>query len=150
MFFTTYHSLTLIIFVVALVVAGTKLSKIRTTSATYSANLFSFACLSLSSWILWSVQYVLLVAAHFFSWSSDFFLMTGLLLGVMQNVLWATALLSLHSRQDSRISLILPLLVLLSVAIGIATYQTPVLSSEAFTMIDAVAGGVIFGIFAYW
>src|SRR5689334_16094049 len=102
--FFVYHSLGLIVFVIVFSVAVLRVSKLRTASATHNTNLLPFACLSLSSWVLWALQYVILLATPFLSRPSDFFLNTGLFLGLTQNVLWATALVFLYSQQYSRIS----------------------------------------------
>jgi len=150
MFFIAYHGVSLIIFAVAVVVAGRKVSKLRSTSAPSNSWLLPFAYFSLSSWIVWALQYVILLTGSFISFPSGYLQDTGLWLGVIQNALWASAVFSLHSKQFLRMSLTVPLLMMFSIVIGLVTYLTPILSSEPFREIDAVSGAAIFTIFAYW
>lgn len=145
MLFITYHLVNLGIFVIAVIYAWVTVSKLRNTSATYNGRLLPFAYFSLSSWILWGFQYLILAGPF-----TDFFLDTGLWLGVMQNALWASAVLSLHSKQFSRMTT-LPVWIVFPIVIALAllTYRTEVLTSEIFVYIDFVFGFVIFTGFAY-
>jgi hypothetical protein len=144
MLFMTYHIVNLIIFTIAVIYAWITVSKLRNTSATYNARLLPFAYFSLSSWILWGFQYAILISVP-----TGFFLDTGLWLGVMQNALWTSAVLSLHLKQFSRMTT-LPLWIAFPIVIAFAllTYRTAVLTSEVFTYIDVVFGYAIFTAFA--
>ena len=147
MFFIAFHSVNLLIFAVAVLFAARTISKLRNTSATYNARLLRFAYFSLSAWIIWAFQYLTLLAGPSTSLPSSFFLNTGLALGVMHNVVWATAVLSLFSERFSRNELTLALLIMFSIAIALLA-QTTVLSSAPFTQIDAVSAATIFTAFA--
>jgi len=142
----TFHSVNLVIFVVAVVVSGITVSKLRTASDTYNARLLAFGYFSLSSWILWAVQYAI-IAAPFLSFPTGSSLDAVLSLTLVQNALWATAVLSLHFRQFLRKSLTLPLLVIFTVA-AVITYKTSILSSPRYsdyvTVPDAVSALTIF------
>ena len=129
MFFTTYHSVNLVIFVVAVVASSITVSKLRNPSDTYNARLFTFGYFSLSSWILWVFQYAI-IAAPFISFPNGFSLDVVLYLAVIQNALWASAVLSLHFKQFSRKSLTLPFLVIFSVVTALVAYKTRMLTSE--------------------
>src|SRR5687767_442158 len=122
MFWIAFHIVNLLIFTVGIVFAWMTLSKLRNTSATYNARLLPFAYYSLSSCILYVLQYLILVASPFISLPSDFFLHAGLWLGVVQNALWASAVLSLYPKQFSRFSLTLPSLIAFSIVIASVTY----------------------------
>ncbi len=149
MFFITYYVVTLVVFLVGLAFAWTTLSKLRNTSATYNARLLPFAYYSLSSWILWVLQYLLLIASPFISFPDGFFLNTGLWLGLVQDALWASAVLSLYSKQFSRLSLTLPSLIAFTIVVYSITYGTTVLASFPFALIDGLSGAIFFGVFAY-
>lgn len=152
MFFKIYYVLTLMPLVGAIVRAGIIVSRLQNTPATRDVRLLSFAYFSLSALILGTLQHVILLASLFSSSPSVFFLNTGLWLGVTQNALWITAILSLQSKQFLRISDTLTFIkiFLIVIAFALLTYPTVALTSEMFTYIDAVSTAVIFMIFAYW
>src|SRR6185503_21302584 len=111
MFLIAVYILSLIVFAVAIVFAWMTVSRLRNTSATYNARLLPFAYFSLTSWILAVLQCTLLVTSSLISFPGEFRLATGLWLALMQNVLWAAAVLSLYSKQFSGISQRLPIFV---------------------------------------
>jgi len=147
MFFIAYHSVNLLIFAVAVFFAARTISKLRNTSATYNGRLLRFAYFSLGAWIIWALQYLTLLAGPSNFPPSDFFLNTGLALGVMHNVVWATAVLSLFLERFSRNKLTLALLILFSIVIALLS-QTTIFSSALFTQLDAVSAAAIFTAFA--
>lgn len=150
MFSIAYHIVTLLISAVGIVFAWMTVSKLRKTSATYNARLLPFAYYSLCSWVLWVLQYLILVANQAFSFPSSFSQSTGLWLGIVQNALWACAVLSLSSKQQfSRISLTLPSLIAFSIVIAPVGYRTVILASQPIAQIDAVSAAIIFAAFAY-
>jgi len=146
-FFIAYHCVNLLIFAVAVLFAARTIAKLRNTSATYNARLLRFAYFSLSAWIIWALQYLTLLAGPSTSPPSSFFLNTGLALGVMHNVVWATAVLSLSVERFSRTTLTVALLITSSIGFAFLA-QTTVLSSVLFTQIDAVSAATIFTAFA--
>ena len=150
MFFIAAYSLSLIVFTVMIVFAGMTVVRLRHTSATYNARLLPFAYYSLSSWILGAFQCVILISSSFSSLPGEFRLATGLWLALMQNVLWAAAVLSLHSKQFSRISQTLSIFIVFPTVVVLAfpTYRIAVLTSETFTYVDAILAATIFIIFA--
>jgi hypothetical protein len=152
MFLKAYYFLSLIPFALAIVFAGITVSKLRNTLGTYEVRLLSFAYFSLSAWILGALQFLILLASLFSPFPNVFLLDTGLWLSITQNALWASAVLSLHSKQFPRISDTLPLYKIFPIVIAFAllTYRTTFLTSEVFTYIDAVSTTVIFMIFACW
>lgn len=148
MFFTAYYILNLVILAVALGYAGITVSKLRKTSATYRARLLPFACFSLISWMVWALQYVILVASRFTSFRSGFSQDTGLWLGVMQTALWVSAVLSLHSKQFPRLALPMSVLIMFPVVVASVT-SCAALTSPIFIYIDALSAAAIFTTFAY-
>jgi hypothetical protein len=150
MFFKAYYVLTLIPLVGVIVRAGIIVSKLQNTLATRNVRLLFFAYFSLSALLLGALQQVFLLASLFRSSWSGFFLDTGLWLGVTQNALWITAVLSLQSKQFLRISdtLTFDKTLLIVIAFAMLTYPKAALTSEMFTYIDAVSTSVIFMIFA--
>lgn len=129
--------------------AGTirdRISKLQNTSPTYTARLFPFAYFSLSAWILGLLQYAIFLANPFIY--SDFFLEATLWLGLMENALWASAILSLHLKQFRK-SLALTLLIMLSVIIALVAYQTTILTSLPFAAIEGVSAAAIFMALAF-
>ena len=141
MFFIA-HIVILILFAIAFVHAWRTLSKRRNTPA--NAWLLPFAYLSLSSWILWGLQYIILIARPFSSYLSDISLNTGLWLGVMQNVVWIIATSSLYSKLFSRVSLTLLLLAMISIVIALVAYKTTVLTLDPFNQFEAASTATIF------
>jgi len=150
MFLIAVYILSLIVFAVAIVFAWMTVSRLRNTSATYNARLLPFAYFSLTSWILAVLQCTLLVTSSLISFPGEFRLATGLWLALMQNVLWAAAVLSLYSKQFSGISQRLPIFVVFPTVVAFAfpTYRIGVLTSETFIYIDAVLASTIFVVFA--
>lgn len=141
MLFTVCHSLTLLSVAVALVFAGVKVSKLRHPTAAYNARLFTFGCFSLSAWILWVFQYAFTIVAPLIPLPNGFLLITDLGLGIMQNALWTSAVLSLYFKLTRKL-LSLSLLGVFAVVFAIVTYQTT--TSEQFTQIGAVSAQKIF------
>ena len=146
MFFTAYHSVNLLIFAVVVVIAAIRVFKLRNTPATYNGKLFTFAYFSFGAWILWVLEYVILVAAPFISLPRGFFLNTDLGLGVIQSALWATAVLSLHFKLFSRTWLTLPLLGMFSAVVAVVTYRLEILTSEKLTQIEAVSAAIFYSL----
>jgi hypothetical protein len=130
------HGGLILSFAVAVVFAGITVFKLRSPPDTYNARLFTFGYFSLSAWILWVIQYGVL-AFPFHSVPSSLALTTALWLGVVQNALWACALLALHFKLFSRKLLTLPLLGVFSAVIGLLAYKTSILSSPQLN--DSVA-----------
>jgi len=146
-FFLACHAVILVFLAIAVISATRTVSRLRNASATFNVSLLSFAYFSLSSWLFWALQYAILLAAPFISLPSKLFQGIGLWLGVVQNALWITAILSLYSKQFSRVSV--PLFVMFSLLIALLTYQTTVLTSQAFGYLEAVSATIIFVSFAY-
>lgn len=144
-FFTGFYIPALNIFTGLLLVAAMKVFKLR------EARQLAFGYFSLSSWVLVALQCALLIANQFFSFPNGFFRDTGLWLALMQNALWIGAILSLYSKEFSRISKTFPLLITvpIMVAWAILTYRMAVVDSEAFVMSVTVSGAVAFAVFAY-
>jgi hypothetical protein len=157
MLFTASHSvllgILLIGFAVALVFAGIIVFELRKTSDPYNARLFTFGYLSLAAWILWELQYAILVVPILFH-SRDFSRDNVLWLGAIQNVLWACAVLSLHFARFSRKSLRLPDIAILAIIVGVVTYKARILTSDQFTQfitpIDGVLTAVFFLVVGIW
>lgn len=143
MFFIAY-SVLLIPFGIVLVIGGRKILKRRKTPA--NAWRLPFAYLSLTAWSLWVFQYIILVAGPFSSVSNDLYRTTGLSLGVMQNIVWIIAVLSLHTRLFSKASLALALLGMIAVVVALITFQTTILTHHASKQIDALAAATIFAV----
>jgi hypothetical protein len=127
--------------------AGQTIVKRRNTAA--NAWRLPFAYLSLSAWGLWVFQYVILVAGPFGLVSSDLTRTTGLCLGVMQNVAWIFAVLSLHTKLFSKASLTLALLLMIAVVVALITFQTTILTLDAIKPIDALLVATIFGVLGF-
>lgn len=142
------HGVSLVTFVVVAVFAGRTVCKLRHTSAPSNQWLLPFAYFSLSSWIFWVLQYITFLAGPFISFPSGHLQKTVLWLGIMQNALWASALLSLHSKRFPRMSLTVPLLILVSIVIALVTYLPPISIFEPLTQIDTVSAVAIFTVFA--
>ena len=142
MLFIVCHSISFVIFAVTVFGAARKVFRRRKTAA--NAWLLTFAYLSLSAFVLWAIQYVILLIGSVSSVQRNVLLSTGLWLGVMQNVVWIVAIFSLHSKHFSRVSLAVPLLVMISIVLALIAYQTTVLASGPFNQIDALAAATIF------
>lgn len=153
MLFKASHCIILLFFLVAIVFAGITVSKLRNASASSNASLFTFGYFSLAAWILWIVQYGVR-SAPFLSFESRFSLATVLWLGVVQNALWACAVLSRRWRRLSQKSLTVPLLIIVSVAIAALAYQTDILTSASLNawvaLSDATFSTVFSIVLAIW
>ena len=108
-----------------------------------------FAQFSLSAWVLWVLQYAILVVGPFGFLPSDLYRTAFLSLTAMQNALWITAILSLYLRHFSRVSLILSFLGMLSILVAVVVYLTPILTlGPAVQILDAVTTVSIFLVLA--
>jgi hypothetical protein len=121
-----------------------RVTKLWNTSTTYNATLFTFAYFSLGAWILWALHYTIFLLEPVTPFASDLLRKTGLWLGLMENILWASAVLSLHSKKFSRKSLTAPLLAMFAIVMAVVAYQTTILTSKPFTYIEAVSTATIF------
>ena len=150
-FIKILHGVLIPSFGVAVVVSGTKVSKLWGPSDPHNAKLFTFGYFSLSAWVLWVIQYAILVFP-FRSFPRDFSLTTVLWLGVVQNALWACALGALHFELFSRKSLTLPFLGVFAFVIGLLAYKTSILSSpqlnDSVGLFDAFLNCVSFVLLA--
>jgi len=154
MLFTVCHSVILVAFAVTVVFTGIIVFKLRNTSATYNARLFTFGYFSLGAWIFWILQYALL-AAPFLSFPTGLPLKFVLSLSVIQNALWTSAVLSLRFERFSRKSLTLPVLGIVSLVVGLVAYQaTILLTAEQLTqfigLFDGIWTGAIFIVLGIW
>lgn len=140
MLFTASHSVILLIFAVTTVFAGITVFELRNTSTNYNARLFTFGYFSLGAWVLWILQYAIL-AAPFLSFPAVL-PVDVISLALIQNVFWASAVLSLHLKQFSRKSLTLPFLAICSVATILVAYQTRLLTSPESTQFIAPFEGI--------
>ena len=147
MFFIAYHSVNLLIVAVAVWFAARTIFKLRNTSATYNTRLLRFAYFSSTAWIIWALQHLTLLASPPTFPPSNFLLNTGLALGVVHNVAWEIAILSLFLERFSRNHLTIALFVTFSIVIAVLA-QTTVLTSVPFVQIDAVSAATVFTAFA--
>jgi hypothetical protein len=138
----------LVLFLAVSAVSWRKVYKLRNNSPAYNAWLLPFAFFSLSSWILWASQYVMLLVNSFNHSQSDLFQNTGLCLGVMQNALWASSLWSLQSKQVPKVSLTLFILIMFSIVIALASYQSSVLTPQSLAYLAAVSSAMVFLVIA--
>ena len=154
MHFVAYHTLNLVIVFIAVIFTWKTVSRLRNSSVIYTARL-PFAYYSISSWTLWGLQYLVLVLWVSRAFGDQSLLSTALWIGVLQNVLWSIAVLSLFPnqfpvpRRFSRFSLALLALIVFSVLIAFLSYRTNLLASLIFTELDAVLCAVIFAAFAF-
>jgi len=142
MFFIARHSVMLVTFLAAISFAWRTISKRR--NASINAWALPFVYFSFTTWIVYALQYASLIARSLSSVPADFSLNTGVWLGVMQNVLWITSILSLYLKRFFKVSQALPLLVMISIIIGVVSYQTTILTFELFALTDTVLTGAIF------
>ena len=134
-----------------LVYAWTKVSKLQISAATYKARLLPFAYFSFVAWLLSILQALILLPAPFISFPIGSFLNNaGQWLGLMQNALWFSAVLSLYPRQLSRKSLSLHVLVIFPIAIASVTSRTAILTSGTLTTFDFLLAFVVFTAFVLW
>ena len=145
MFFT--HSFILIVVALATLHAITVSSKPRNRSAFYNPRQVLFTFFSSVSWVFWGLQCVILLVGPFTSFPGNFFQNIGLWLALMQNVLWATAVLSLYSNQFAKMHVTLPPLMLTSIVMVLIASQESVLT-ELYIYIDHVLAASIFLAFA--
>jgi uncharacterized protein DUF4062 len=146
---TIYHSLNLLIVVVAVIVGWQKVAQLRRTFATYNDRLLPFAYYSLTAAIFWGLQCLLQIARPILSIPNDLFVEIGLLLGITHNILWFAAVLPLYAKRFSELSRTLPLVIAFSIVIVAISFRTGALSSAAFAWIDGLSGFIIFGSLAY-
>jgi hypothetical protein len=142
MLFKIFQAIFLILFAAAVLLAWRKVWKRRHTSA--NGWMLPFAHFSFAAWILWVSQYGILVANQFGFFTIDSCRSTGLLLAVMENALWAAAILSLHSKLFSRVSLTVPLLVMIAIVFALVTYQTRILTRQPVTYLGAISAAIMF------
>ena len=148
-FFIAYHAVVLVISAIAFAYASMTVSKLRHVSVAFNAWLLAFAYFSLSSWILWALQYLISLANSFNYFHADLFQKTGLCLGGMQIVLWASSVWALRSKQFPKMSLTLSLWIMCSIVIVLATYPPTVITPQSLAYIEAVSSTAVFLIFAY-
>jgi len=148
-FFIVCHGGILVTFAIVFGYAWRTVSKLRYASAAFNPWLLPFAYFSLSSWILWALQYMISLTNSFHYFNPDLLQKTGLCLGGMQIVLWASSVLPLHSKQFPRTSLIVSLWIMSSIVIVLVTYPPDVALPESLTYVEAVSSTAVFLIFAY-
>lgn len=150
MSFTAFKIGSFLICLAAVVYAAITYSRLKNTTATYNRRLLSFARFSLSSSVLWLIQYSIL-PDPFDSSPTGLFLDTGLWLSVMQNALWVSAALSLRSKQFPRLSDRLPLFIIFPIVLvfALGTYRIAVLASPWFVLIDGFLTAVFFIVLAH-
>ena len=103
------------------------------------------------AWVAWALQAVILLPTPLISFAVGSFANdVGLGLGLMQNALWASAILCLYPRQLSRKWLGLPVLSMLAIVITAVASRTAILASGTFKLIDAVSAAIIFTLFVLW
>jgi uncharacterized protein DUF4062 len=156
-YFISYHSIFLVIFIVGIVITWKTVSKLRDEGLAYRARL-PFACYSLRAWICWALQYLVLITWTFYSTQDHKFLSAAISIGVVGNALWAVAILSLYSRRVYRrsftvtyviaFSILIGLLILIALVSGIR-YQREILDSAPFTMFEWLLCFAIFTAFAF-
>ena len=146
MFFTT----SLLIFVAEVVSAAKIFLRLKNTTAIYNRRLLPFARFSLSSWIVWMVQYLILPGPSDPP-PTELLLITGLWLGVVQNTLWISAAFSLRSKQFPRISDRLLFFIIFPIVLvfAVGTYRIGILTSAIFLFLEVVATAVSFAILAH-
>lgn len=141
-----------------LVYAWRAVSKLRNSPATYKARLLPFAYFSFSSWIVCALQSAILLPAPLISFPAGSFLNNaGLWLGLVQNALWASAVLSLYPKQVTLkfslpvLLITLPVLsVIATVVVALVASPTTVLSSVTVAFIDFVFTFLVFTGFVLW
>lgn len=121
---TAFHFLFPAVFAAVLAYAARKVLKRRNT---YNAWLLPFAYLSFVSWISWFLQYLVSVDHPLISFPNDVSESMAISFGVVQNMLWAGAILSFKLKPFSRVSLTLLLLVMVSIVIALVITYLPVL-----------------------
>ena len=139
----------LAIFVGLLLYAWTKVAKVRKTDA-YKDRLLPFTYFSFAAWIVWGLQSVILLPSPLVFPTGSFLNNAGLWLGLMQNALWFSAVLSLYPEQLTKKSLSIPVLLMFPIVIASVTSRTALLTSETVAWIDTFAAVVIFTAFVLW
>ena len=143
---TALHGVLLVLFAAAVINAARRVSQRRNT---YRAWLLPFAYFSFGSWVCWVLQYAILIGAPHLSLPSGILQNANAWLGIMQNALWAIAILSLYLSHFSRMSLTLPLLAMFSIVIAfVIASQTTLLTSVPFLLIGGVSTAIIFTVLA--
>ena len=141
---TIYHSINLLIVVVAAVIGWRKVSRLRRTQATYDARILPFAYYSLAAVMVWALQCILQLAKPFVLIPDDLFVDLGLLLGVIHNTFWLAAVVPLYSKRVWQMSQTVPIFIAVSTIIVAVTLRTGVLTSAVFAQIDGISGFLIF------
>src|SRR5215213_592427 len=147
MFFTVVKIGGLLISVVALVYA---FNRVKHTSAPSDHWLLPFARLSFCTWLAWILQYFILPGPSA-SAPTGYTLVTGLWLGVVQNVLWISAAFTLYSKWYPRLTSRLLLLTAFPIFVlfVLGTYRIGILTSFYFVAVEVLATGLGFVILAY-
>jgi|KBSSwiStaDraftv2_1062776.scaffolds.fasta_scaffold16657_3 hypothetical protein len=146
MFFGALHIISLLSFAVIVIAASRRIWRGRNTPA--NAWMLPFAYFSLIAWLLWALQYVILIAGPFGLLQRDLARTTGLSLAVVQNIFWIAAVLSLKSKQFARVSLIVPVLIMISIVVGLLVYLTPILTFGPVAQIEGITTAAIFFVLA--
>lgn len=132
-----------------LVYARTKISDLRNTAATYKDRLLSFANFTFLAWVISALQDVILLPAPFKYFPEGSFLNnSGLWLGLLQNALWVSAVLSLYPKRLSLPLRSLP--VLFPIVIAAVTSRIAILRSETTANIDSAVTLITFTAFVLW
>jgi len=155
-YFIAYHLIFLAIFIRAVVVTGKTVSQLRNTALAYSGRL-PFAYYSLSAWMFWALQYLILIAWTLCSRQDHTFLSAAVSIGLVGNALWAVAIWSLYSKLVNQLSLTLTYVIAFSILMGFAIltalissvkYDREILGSAQFTLVEGALCGALFSAFA--
>ena len=161
-YFIPYHCSLLAIFIVAVVKTWKTISQLRNDALAYKGRL-PFAYYSLSAWIFWALQYLVLIAWTLRSRPDHTFLSAAISIGLVGNALWAVAVLSLYSKRVNRWSLtptyVMAFLILMGLSILTALvvedlsyhngrYEIEILGSPQFTLLEGFFCIAIFAAFA--
>jgi Domain of unknown function (DUF4062) len=141
---TIFHSLNLLIVVVAAVVGWLRISRLRSAQATYDARILPFAYYSFTAIVVWGLQCILQLARPLLLIPDDLFVDLGLLLGVIHNTLWLAAVVPLYSKRVWQMSQTVPIFIAVSTVIAAVTLRTGVLTSAGFAYFDVISGFLIF------
>jgi hypothetical protein len=143
---TALHGVILVFFAAMVISAGRRVHQRRNT---YRFWVLPFAYLSFGSWIFWVLQYSILIADPLTSAQGGILQNISVWLGIMQNALWAIAILSLHVNHFPRVLLTLPLLAMFAIVIALLiAYQPTTFTDVPFLMIGGVSAATIFTVFA--
>jgi hypothetical protein len=147
------YTTNLIIFLVAIVFAWITVSKLRNTSATYNARLLPFAYYSFSCWILWFLQYLVLIIRETtnlgYNRNATYEILTSTtgFLAIMQTIVLVIAASSLYSKKPPRLFLILPYLIVISILVAFFSYGMDIFSSPLVRALDAIISAMVFAAF---